>query len=158
QVHAPPVVRHAGPVQLRQQLVEVEHAGAERVVRARLVLVKRAVRVDQVDVRYLALELVEQFHRAAGQGLLGADLVGGDGGAHVGVAGVVEDAEVRVAAAADGIDDLHDLRRLVEGEARLELPADVHGVIGGDLAAPVPDGDDAVHALPRVGAGLLEEV
>src|SRR5262249_792029 len=85
QVHAPPVVGHGRLVQRRQQLVEVQLAGAERVVRAGAVLVQRAVRVDQVDVGDLALELLEQLLGAAGQRLLGAGLVGAYGRDHVSV-------------------------------------------------------------------------
>src|SRR5262249_48052579 len=49
---------------------------------------------------------------------------------------------------------------LVEQKARLELPADVHAVVGGDLAALVPDADETVEASFRVEvlAGGLEEV
>src|SRR5438105_3970326 len=57
QVDAPPVVRHPALVERRQQLVEVELTGAERIVRARVVLVERAIGIDQMDVRYPALEL-----------------------------------------------------------------------------------------------------
>src|SRR6266545_5287247 len=61
QVHTPPVVRHASLQKRRGQLVEVQFAGAERVVRRGVVLVQAAVAVDDVDVSDLSLELVEQF-------------------------------------------------------------------------------------------------
>ena len=55
------------------------------------------------------------------------------------------------------LDDLQDLGRLVEEEARLELPADVHAVVGRHLAALVPDGDEPVHAELRVHASDCRE-
>src|SRR5439155_21777621 len=81
-------------------------------------------------------------------------------GDDVGMAGVVEYAEVLVALGSHRIDDLHDLRWFVEQEAGLELPADVHAVVGGNLAALVPDGDQTVHGDLGVDVftGGLEEV
>jgi len=43
-------VRHAALLHRRHQLVEVEFARAERIVRARIVLVERPVRIDQVKI------------------------------------------------------------------------------------------------------------
>src|SRR5205823_8172095 len=82
-IDAPPVVRNAGLVQFGDQLLKVQLAGAERIVGAGIVLVKRAVRIDQVHVCYLTFEFVEQLQGAAGQCLLCAVLVGGHGGTHV---------------------------------------------------------------------------
>src|SRR5437879_406971 len=59
QIDAPPVVRHAGLQERWGERVEVQLAGAERVVRRGVVLVQAAVAVDDVDVRDLPLELVE---------------------------------------------------------------------------------------------------
>src|SRR5260370_5792204 len=49
QVNTPPIVGYVGLHQLRDELVEVQLAGAEGVVRAGVVFVQRAVRIDQVD-------------------------------------------------------------------------------------------------------------
>ena len=69
QIDAPPVVRHAAVHHGRDELVEVELAGAERIVRARVVLVDAAVGVDEMNVGDLALELFQQFQVAARQRL-----------------------------------------------------------------------------------------
>jgi hypothetical protein len=63
--------------------------------------------------------------------------------AHVSVARVEEDAEVRVFHFPD---ELRYLGRLVEEETRLELPDDLHLVLLGDSRARPPEADDA---LPR---------
>ena len=44
----------------------------------------------------------------------------------------------------DGVVDAHDVGGLVEGEAGLELPRDVLASVGGDIAAGLPGGDDAI--------------
>ena len=74
------------------------------------------------------------------------------------VAGVVHDAEVRIALGPHRVHDFHHFGGLIEQKARLELPGQIHTVVGGDLAALVPDRDDAVKAELRVHAGSLEEV
>src|SRR5438105_13077077 len=60
QVHTPPVVRYAAVDQLGDELVEVQLALAEGSVGAGVVLVERAVRIDEVQMCNLALEFGEQ--------------------------------------------------------------------------------------------------
>ncbi len=55
EIDAPPFVGHAGLIQGGKQHVEVELAGAERIVRAGVVFVVLAVDVDQMDVSDFAL-------------------------------------------------------------------------------------------------------
>src|SRR5205807_4401930 len=43
QVDAPPVVRHSGMRQFRKQFIEIQLAGAKRIVRAGVVLVQSAI-------------------------------------------------------------------------------------------------------------------
>ena len=76
QIQTPPVVRDSRLVQRRQQLVEVDDAGAERIVSAGVVIVERPIRVDEMNVRYLALQFLRQLQGSARQGLLVANLVG----------------------------------------------------------------------------------
>ena len=121
-------------------------------------LVQGAVRVDQVNVGDLPLQLFEQFQGPALEQFLFALVVRPDGGAHVGVAGVVEHAEIVVPLRPHAVHDGQHFGGLVEQEARLELPAHLHAVVGGDLAALVPHGNDAVQPQLRVHARGLEEV
>ena len=140
------------------QLVEVEDALAERHC-ASLVLCSLSVPSESIRWTWviLPLSLSQQFQRPAGQRLFLADLVGADGGAHVGVAGVEEHAEVGVAPiVAHGLDQGKDLRRLVEGEARLEFPADAHAVVGRQLGADVQRPHGAVEADRGRDAQLLD--
>src|SRR5207302_7508370 len=95
------------------------------------------VRIDQVNVRDRTLELLQKLHLAAGQSLLVADLIGTDGSAHISVASVEQDAKVRVAALAHGVDQSDDLGRLVERKTRLELPANANPPVGGQLGTEV---------------------
>ena len=53
-------MRAAGLIEFRQQLVEIEHAVAEGRVGARVVVVQRAVGIDQVDVVDLAAQALSE--------------------------------------------------------------------------------------------------
>src|ERR1051326_2018487 len=59
EIDAPPVVGHAAVDQLGDDLVEVEPALAERSVGARIVLIERAVGIDEMQMRYFAFQLVQ---------------------------------------------------------------------------------------------------
>ena len=72
-------------------------AGAEGIVRRCVMLVQAAITVDDVDVGDFAFKLFQEFQFAAGQGFFRPVLVGADHGTHVGMASVVEHAEVWVA-------------------------------------------------------------
>jgi hypothetical protein len=114
QVDGPPVVRQAFPGEARHQGAEIDHAVAERGVRAGLVvargvLVAGIVAVDQVDVVDPARELVDELELAARQGFLPAMLPGADDGDHLAVTGVVHHAEVVVR---DRIEDAQHVGRL----------------------------------------------
>ena len=61
---------------------------------AGFIAVQGAVAVDEVDVIYLASELLRHFQTTAGQGLLFAGLSRTDAGDHLGVAGIELHAEV----------------------------------------------------------------
>src|SRR5205085_2145071 len=95
EVDDPPISWSSTAVQLRQQLAEIQDAIAKRRVRRGLVAVERAVRIDQVDVADPAAQALRQLERAARKRLAFARLAGAHRRAHMRVAGVVEDAEVR---------------------------------------------------------------
>src|SRR5216683_5698974 len=120
-IDAPPITRHACLHDLRNQLIPIQDALSERSVRAGFIVVQSAVRIDEMDVGDSALELLQKLQSAAYQGFFLARLTGGDRGAHVGMAGVIEDAEIRVAQAANFVHDCQNLRRFVESKPRLKL-------------------------------------
>ena len=76
QIDAPPIARHARRLDRRDQFVEVQLAGAERVVSRGVVFVQTPVAVDQVDMGDIAPEFFKEFHRPARKGFFGSDLVG----------------------------------------------------------------------------------
>ena len=112
--------------------IEVEDAGAERGVRAGVVIVEGAVRIDEVQVHNLALELLQQLKSTARR----RSGSFADGRAHRGhVAGVVECAEVAVAEATYRVYQSDDLAWLVDWKTGLKLPANRDAVLGRDLRA-----------------------
>ncbi len=58
EIDTPPVVGDPRAQELGHQLIKVEPAGAEWIMRAGVVLVERSVGVDQMDMGDLALELL----------------------------------------------------------------------------------------------------
>src|SRR5439155_18147642 len=107
----------------RDQLIPIQHALAKRSMRAGFVIVERAVGVNEMDVRDLAFEFLEKLQGAAFQCFFLTWLAGADRSAHVGVAGVIEDAEVWITKAPHFVDNGQNFRWFVKSESRLEFPA-----------------------------------
>jgi hypothetical protein len=142
----------------REKLIEIQLPRAKGVMRAGLVLIQRAVGINEVDVVDASFQLLQEFERASFEDFLLTRMPRADCCDQVGVAGVVEHAEVVVPLGPDGIHQLDNFRWLVEREAGLELPGDVEAVIGGHFAGGVPGGDDAVHAELGIDLLFLEDV
>ena len=113
-------------------------------MRARFVTVQRAVAVDQVNGADASLQFIEELRQTAAEHIAVSVLAGSNDRAHVGVGGVEQNGEVRVA---DFLVHADDLGGLVEGEPRLELPNQPHAGGLRQFRAFRPEPGDAVERL-----------
>src|SRR3989454_6876665 len=123
-----------------QDLAEVDLPLAEGTMGARLVSVQGAVRVDDMDMPDFSLEHSSELGDAALERFFLFRLASPYHPAHVSVAGVKEDVEVRVV---DFLHEAHDLRGLVEEEAWLELPHHLDAFFLCQAGTLAPELDDA---------------
>ena len=123
QVDGPPVGGQAAAQNFRDQQIKIQHPLAKGSVGAGLIVVQRAVRINQVDVADFSAQAGEKLQRPARQRLLTARLPGSHRGNHVGMTGIIENLKIRMS---DVIGHAQNLRGFVESKARLKLPQDAN--------------------------------